>query len=132
MGTLLNLLNYLRIAGEQHEQDERDYRHEQRHAALQSFPSSPFPQRLSAQDTRAYRQPGPQSHENYLTFWNGNQLPGAYLHVVPHVNIVPVQSQTDLAPRLAGGSFGRVLTPLQSANLIATWRATFSSLTSRY
>lgn len=103
----------------------------QRHVRLGAFPSAPWPQRLSAQDTRTYRQPLFQSHDNYLTFWQGNQLPGMFMHTAPTAYI-PYSSQEDLRPRLAGGSFGPVMTQLQTAQLVADWRAAWNSLVSRY
>lgn len=99
---------------------------------LQSFPSDPLPQRLSARDTNPYRQPEPATSDNYLTFWNGNQLPGSFMHVTPHAAWISVSSQDDTTPQFTGGSFGQVLTQLQSAQLVANWRNMWANLQGRY
>ena len=99
---------------------------------LRSLPSSALPQRLSARDTNAWREPSPPSSDNYLTFWTGNQLPGAFMHITPHAAWVAVRSQDDVQPQLRGGQFGQVLGQLDSARLVTSWRLMWQSLAGRY
>lgn len=112
------------------ERAERDQAQRQ-HVRLTAFPSAPFPQRLSAQDTRTYQQPLPLDWASFQSFFTGNQLPGVHM-TTANTAYIPYASQEDLRPRLAGGSFGPVMTQLQTANLVATWRQTWNSLASRY
>ena len=97
-----------------------------------ALPSDPLPQRLSARDTNRYRQPAPPTSDNYLAFWDGNQLPGSYMHVTAHTAWIAVRSQDDLAPQYRGGSFGQVITQLQGAQLVAQWRSMWANLQGRY
>jgi hypothetical protein len=99
---------------------------------LMELPSNPLPQRMSARDTNAWREPKPSSVENYLTFWNGNQLPGSYMHTVPHAAWIAVSSQDDLQPQYRGGGFGTVMSQLQTAQFIGNWHNFWNNLQARY
>lgn len=99
---------------------------------LQSLPSTGFPVRLQVPDTLAWREPVPPASGNYQTFWQGNQLPGSYMHVTPHAAWIHVSSQDDLQPQYRGGAFGQVMGQLQTAQLIANWRTALSGALSKY
>lgn len=99
---------------------------------LEHLPSYPLPQRQSAADTNAWREPTPPSGDNYLTFWNGNQIPGPFMHIQPHVAYIAVSSQADLTPQYRNGAFGKVLGQLEAARLIMGWRLMWQSLVGKY
>jgi len=101
-----------------------------------TFVSKPLPQRLSAQDTNNYVQPQPTyDPQYYLTYWNGNQLPGMFIHTQnPHIVWVSVKdrrvlytSSPDGAMRSAA-SFNYNLSQQNSAQVQATWSAAWKAL----
>ena len=99
---------------------------------LRQLPSNPLPQRLSARDTNAWREPTPPTSDSYLTFWTGNQIPGPFMHITPHAAYIAVRSQDDVQPQLRGGNFGSVLGQLGSAQLVTNWRLMWQSLQAKY
>lgn len=100
---------------------------------LQTFPSAPLPQRLSAQDTDTYVQPIPHTSGNYQTFWTGNQLPGSYMHITPHTQYIVYRTQDFVQPQLnTQASFGRNVGTLNTASILANWRTVWASASARY
>ena len=100
---------------------------------LQSYPSHPWPQRLSAEDTNAYVQPIPPASGNFLTFWDGNQLPGSYMHLTAHTQYLVYKTQDFVQPQLnTQASFGSNLSQIPAAQLLANWRTMWSSASGRY
>jgi hypothetical protein len=101
--------------------------------ALQPYPSAPFPQRLSAEDTRTYRQPIPPASGNFLTFWDGNQLPGSYMHLTAHTQYLVYKTQDFVQPQYnTQASFGENLSQVPAAQLLANWRSMWQSASGRY
>lgn len=102
---------------------------------FRQFTSKPLPQRLSAQDTNDYIQPQPTyDPQYYLTYWNGNQLPGMFIHTQnPWEVWVSVKDRQVLytsspsAAQRAGGSFNYNLSQEGSAQIIAQWRAAWTT-----
>ena len=103
---------------------------------FRQYASNPFPQRLSAQDTNEYVQPQPTyDPQYYLTYWNGNQLPGQFIH-----NNDPIQEWMSVSTRQilytsspqgamrAAGSFNQNLSQQNSAQIMATWGAAWKQL----
>lgn len=100
---------------------------------LQSYPSAPLPERLSAEDTNSYLEPLPRASGNYLTFWVGNQLPGSYMHLTPHTQYLVYKTQDFVQPQLnTQASFGQNLSTVNAAQLLANWRTMWQSASGRY
>lgn len=99
---------------------------------MRVFASKPFPQRLSAQDTLEWFEGRPALSDNYMSFWSGNQLPGTHVITPPHAYYVNVSSQYDTQPVRPGGIFSQQLGQLNSADLIARWRAAWANARGQY
>ncbi len=100
---------------------------------FRQFASRPLPQRMSAADTDEYIQPQPRLGANqYLTYWEGNQLPGLFIHTQnPHEVWISVKdkkllySGSPYGAQRTAGSFNVNLSQQGSAEVIAQWRATW-------
>lgn len=103
---------------------------------FREFTSKPFPQRLSNQDTRDYVQPQPTyDPQYYLTYWQGNQLPGQFIH-----NADPIQqwmsvntrqvlyTSSPYAAQRTQGSFNYNLSQQNSAQVQAVWSQAWKQL----
>lgn len=102
---------------------------------FRSFASKPLPERLSAQDTQEYLQPQPSyDPQYYLTYWQGNQLPGRFIHTQnPHIMWVSVKDKrvaytsSPYAAQRSAASFNVNLSQQSSAQVIASWRAAWTA-----
>ena len=102
---------------------------------LQPQTYTPFPQRLEGNDANNYRQPIPPASGNFLTFWDGNQLPGTYMHIPPdgHAQYLVYRSQDFVQPQFnTQASFGTNLSQVNAAQLLANWRTMWQSASARY
>ena len=104
-------------------------------ADLRVMTYAPFPQRLEGNDANNYRQPIPPASGNFLTFWDGNQLPGTYMHIPPdgHAQYLVYRSQDFVQPQFnTQASFGTNLSQVNAAQLLANWRTMWQSASARY
>lgn len=100
-----------------------------------TFVSKPLPQRLSAQDTTNYVQQQPTyDPQYYLTYWNGNQLPGWFMHTNnPIQEWMSVSTRQVLytsspyAAQRTQGSFNYNLSQQSSAQVQAVWSAAWKA-----
>lgn len=94
---------------------------------------APLPQRLEGNDLTNYRQPIPPASGNFLTFWDGNQLPGSFMHLTAHTQYLVYRSQDFVQPQFnTQASFGTNLSQVNAAQLLANWRTMWQSASGRY
>lgn len=96
---------------------------------------APLPQRLEGNDANNYRQPIPPASGNFLTFWDGNQLPGSFMHIPNdgHAQYLVYKSQDFVQPQYnTQASFGQNLSQVNAAQLLANWRTMWQSASARY
>jgi hypothetical protein len=94
---------------------------------------APLPQRLIGNDATNYRQAIPPASGNFLTFWDGNQLPGSFMHLTAHTQYLVYRTQDFVQPQYnTQASFGSNLSQIPAAQLLANWRTMWASASGRY
>ena len=85
------------------------------------YPSAPFAMRLEGNDLQSWLEPTQQDRNNFMTFFNGNQLPGFNINS-PIGGYGALQSQHIESPSRDSGTFGPQLGQLNTQSLWSRWQ----------